>query len=105
MNYTVIVSALVLMVGIIMAPSFTLSTSQLFAEINTWKYEDNSYLEMVNKYCLDHVDRILEGGNPVKDLIDAGLLTSTSYNDMTCKDVQAMKEIYDSVNSFFGDGK
>lgn len=53
-------------------PTFILNTDQIFAEVNTWKYEDNSYLEIVNQYCLDHVDRILAGGNPLKDLIDAG---------------------------------
>jgi hypothetical protein len=29
-------------------------------------------LEEMKKYCLDHVDRIVAGGNPVKDLINAG---------------------------------
>ena len=44
-------------------------------------------LNEIKQYCLDHVDRIIAGGNPVKDLINAGMIRSDTFQNITCQNV------------------
>ncbi|MDW0143176.1 MAG: hypothetical protein QOK82_08710 [Nitrososphaeraceae archaeon] len=44
-------------------------------------------LNEIKQYCLDHVDRIIAGGNPVKDLINAGMIRSDTFQNKTCQNV------------------
>jgi hypothetical protein len=46
-------------------------------------------LKEIKQYCLDHVDRIIAGGNPVKDLINAGMIRSDTFQNMTCQKVDS----------------
>jgi hypothetical protein len=48
-------------------------------------------LKEIKQYCLDHVDRIITGGNPVKDLINAGMIRSDTFQNITCQNID--KEI------------
>jgi len=64
------------------------------------------YIDMVDQYCLEHVDRILQGGNPVQDLMDAGLIPPDQYpeglkmgvNTFDCSNVHKMKKFNDETN-------
>lgn len=47
-------------------------------------------LDMLNQYCLEHVDEIVKGGNPVLDLVNAGLATE-HYRTHSCRIVQTEK--------------
>jgi len=44
-------------------------------------------LKEIKQYCLDHVDRIIAGGNPVKDLINAGMIRSDTFQNITCQNI------------------
>ena len=53
-------------------------------------------VNMVDSYCLQNIDRILAGGNPVKDLIDAGLILDKSASEgglkgVACSDIHGLK--------------
>ena len=43
----------------------------------------------IKQYCLDHTDRILAGGNPVQDLINAGMIPKEPLQDITCQNVDS----------------
>jgi hypothetical protein len=45
-------------------------------------------LKEIKQYCLDHTDTILAGGNPVQDLINAGMI-SKIFQNMTCQNVDS----------------
>jgi hypothetical protein len=44
-------------------------------------------LEVIKKYCLEHTDKILAGGNPVQDLINAGMIRQDTFQNLTCQEV------------------
>ena len=46
-----------------------------------------SKLKEIKQYCLDHTDRILAGGNPVQDLINAGMIRSDIFQNITCQNI------------------
>ena len=46
-------------------------------------------LKEIKQYCLDHTDRILAGGNPVQDLINAGMIRSDTFQNMTCQKIDS----------------
>jgi hypothetical protein len=46
-------------------------------------------LKEIKQYCLDHTDRILAGGNPVQDLINAGMIRQDTFQNMTCQKVDS----------------
>jgi hypothetical protein len=48
-------------------------------------------LKEIKQYCLDHTDRILAGGNPVQDLINAGMIRQDIFQNINCQEVD--KEI------------
>ncbi len=62
---------------------------------------DITTLNMINQYCLDHVDTILDGGNPVLDLFNSGLI-SKHFETHTCRVVQTEKNTIDSSLNMFG---
>jgi hypothetical protein len=47
-----------------------------------------SKLKEIKQYCLDNTDKILAGGNPVQDLINAGMI-SKIFQNMTCQKVDS----------------
>jgi hypothetical protein len=49
-----------------------------------------SKLKEIKQYCLDNTDKILAGGNPVQDLINAGMISQV-FQNLTCQNVD--KEI------------
>jgi hypothetical protein len=60
--------------------------------INGSYYDTDAYIErlkMIKQYCLDHTDRILAGGNPVQDLINAGMIPKEPLQDITCQNVDS----------------
>lgn len=48
-----------------------------------------SKLEEIKQYCLDHTDRILAGGDPVQDLINAGMIRQDIFQNITCQSVDS----------------
>jgi hypothetical protein len=46
-----------------------------------------SILKEIKQYCLDHVDTIIAGGNPVKVLIDAGMIRADVFQNITCQNI------------------
>ena len=46
-------------------------------------------LKEIKRYCLDHIDRITAGGNPVQDLINAGMIRSDTFQNMTCQKIDS----------------
>lgn len=44
--------------------------------------------EIANQYCIDHASDILQGKNPLSDLMLAGLISR--FEGKTCSDVDAM---------------
>ena len=46
-----------------------------------------SKLKEIKQYCIDHTDRILAGGNPVQDLINAGMIRQDTFQNLTCQEV------------------
>jgi hypothetical protein len=44
-------------------------------------------LKEIKQYCLDHTDKILAGGNPVQDLINAGMIRQDIFQNLTCQSV------------------
>jgi hypothetical protein len=46
-------------------------------------------LKEIKQYCLDHIDRITAGGNPVQDLINAGMIRSDTFQNMTCQKIDS----------------
>jgi hypothetical protein len=46
-------------------------------------------LREIKQYCLDHIDRITAGGNPVQDLINAGMIRSDTFQNMTCQKIDS----------------
>lgn len=58
-------------------------------------------LDMLNKYCLEHVNEIINGGNPVLDLVNAGLATE-HFRTHTCRVVQTEKNTVDAAMANFG---
>jgi hypothetical protein len=60
--------------------------------INGSYYDTDAYIEklkMIKQYCLDHTDIILAGGNPVQDLINAGMIPKEPLQDITCQNVDS----------------
>ena len=60
--------------------------------VNGSYFDDDAYitkLKEIKQYCLDHTDRILAGGDPVKDLINAGMIRSDAFQDVTCQNVDS----------------
>ena len=50
-------------------------------------FRDN--VKVADDHCLNNVDQILAGGNPVQDLFKAGLIP-TYLADYTCKDIHTI---------------
>lgn len=46
-------------------------------------------LKEIKQYCLDHIDWITAGGNPVQDLINAGMIRSDTFQNMTCQKIDS----------------
>jgi hypothetical protein len=46
-----------------------------------------SKLNEIKQYCLDHTDRIISGGNPVQNLINAGMIRQDIFQNITCQEV------------------
>jgi hypothetical protein len=66
--------------------------------------ETETPLEMIKQYCLDHVDRILAGGDPVQDLINVGLIPRTRFENITCQNVDLkifQKQSRDELRQLF----
>lgn len=72
------------------------TTPGLNAEFDAeaWHNANAAYLERMIQYCFDHTDRILTGGNPVQDLINAGLIPHT-FDNFNCAGAQKAKEVDD----------
>jgi hypothetical protein len=71
---------------IILLASITIAVAvvinqQILAQ-NTYK----PFYDNIINYCFNHVDKILAGQNPVKDLLKAGLIPP-NFNNMTCTEV------------------
>ena len=47
-----------------------------------------SKLKEIKQYCLDNTDKILAGGNPVQDLINAGMISQV-FQNLTCQKVDS----------------
>ena len=44
-------------------------------------------LKMIQQYCFDHADKILNGKNPINDLIVTGLIELSEYLGTTCDEI------------------
>lgn len=44
-------------------------------------------LKMIQQYCFDHADKILNGKNPINDLIATGLIELSEYLGTTCDEI------------------
>lgn len=58
-------------------------------------------LKMIQQYCFDHADKILNGKNPINDLIATGLIELSEYLGTTCDEIpdfieQAQNQLRDS---------
>jgi hypothetical protein len=54
---------------------------------------------MVNEYCFQHTNDILQGKNPINDLIKTGLIYSWDFEGKTCSDIPTMMLEYQSQQS------
>lgn len=62
---------------------------------------DITTLNMINQYCLNHVEIIMNGENPVLDLYNSGLI-SKHFETHTCRVIQTEKNTIDSAMSKLG---
>jgi hypothetical protein len=50
------------------------------------QYAYGTFYDRILDYCFDNVDKILQGQNPVQELVTAGLIP-THFKNMTCSEV------------------
>jgi hypothetical protein len=77
-KYTILF-AFITMIAVVVAIN-----QQALALAQNQTYE--SYYSDIRQYCLDRVEKILAGYNPVNDLVKANLIPR-HFENMTCADV------------------
>jgi hypothetical protein len=60
--------------------------------------ESDQMIQRVLEYCISHNDQILNGGNPIDDLIKSGLISS-SFVGKTCNSI-LMEQTERSIQEF-----
>jgi len=88
-KFTIVVSMVLLSVDLI--ANYTIKAYGLIIDDNPTVDRDAliAKLKEIKQYCLDHTDRILAGGNPVQDLINAGMIRQDTFQNITCQEVDS----------------
>jgi len=68
-------------------------TAAMYTLNQVYGLVDAATLETIKQYCVQHTDDVLQGKNPIQDLLSAGII-SDLFGDLkgkTCADLPAME--------------
>ena len=54
-------------------------------------YDGHAPEDIIVDYCITHADRAAAGENVVQDLVKTGLVSSYTFGDKTCEEVQGLQ--------------
>jgi hypothetical protein len=57
--------------------------------------------DKITQYCIDHADKILKGGNPVQDLVNANLIPSGWFVGKSCDQVNKEVKQLQAANEYY----
>ena len=84
---TVIAAAILAM--LLLGLSDTIITKNTFALRAS--YDGQAPEDIIVDYCIAHADRAAAGENVVQDLVKTGLVSSYTFGDKTCEEVQGLQ--------------